>query len=114
MLPQPVCRNLPRRGEHCQRDREVVAGALLPQRRRREVHGDALVRPLERRGRDAAPDAVLRLLARPICETDDREAGNPALEVRLYLDTARFEPDQRMREGASDHASTLRGERARV
>ena len=41
VLGEPVARNLVRRGEDRERDRQVEAGALLLQLRRREVDGDA-------------------------------------------------------------------------
>ena len=98
-------RDLPRRGEDRERDREVVARALLPQRCRCEVDGDRLLRPLEQRGDDGAADAVLRLLARPVAHADDREARHLAGEqMRLDLDALRLEPDDRIRERACQHA----------
>ena len=77
VLCEPLRRELPRGGEHGERDRQIESGALLAQRGGREVDRDPPVeRPLERRRDDAAPDAVLRLLARAVGETDDREPGN--------------------------------------
>ena len=52
---------------------------------------------------DAAPHAVLRLLARTVGETDDREARDPRLEMRLDLDLPRLEADERMGDRASEH-----------
>jgi len=57
---------------------------------------------------------VLRLLAGPVREPDNREPGNPTLQVRLHLDTPGFETDERVGESASDHALTLRGELRRL
>ena len=54
-------------------------------------------------GDDAAADAVLRLLAGAVGEPDDREARNARLEVRLDLDLARLEPDERMGDRAREH-----------
>jgi hypothetical protein len=51
---------------------------------------------------------MLRLLAGTFGESDDREAGDTALQMRFDLDPARLEPDERMREGAGNHSSTLR------
>src|SRR4029077_18857971 len=42
-----VTGNLPRRDEDRDRDREVEAGALLLERRRRQVHDQSLLWPLE-------------------------------------------------------------------
>ncbi len=59
---------------------------------------------------DTAPDAVLRLLAGAVGEPDDRERGLLArAQVRLDLDAARLEADERERDGAAEHASTVRG-----
>ena len=44
-----VVRHLLRRGEHRERDRQVVAGAFLAQTGRREVHGDPPARKLRAR-----------------------------------------------------------------
>ena len=104
-----VARHLPRRGEHGERDRQVEAGALLPQLRRREVDGDAAARELELGGRDPAADSLARLVQRLVGEPDDRERGHAVLDVRLHLDTARLETDERMGDRACEHTSTLRG-----
>ena len=78
VLREPLGRNLPRRSQHGERDREVEPRALLPQRGRREVDRyPPLQRPLERRGEDAAANAMLRLLAGAVGEADDREAREP-------------------------------------
>jgi hypothetical protein len=104
VLGQSLPRELPRRCEHRQGDREVEAGALLAQPCRREVDGDAPVeRPLEQRRRDAAADAVLRLRAGAIGQSDDRESRDAALEVGLDLHAARLEADQSVGDGAREH-----------
>ena len=47
---------------------------------------------------DAAPDAVLGLLAGPVGEPDDRERGQLArADVRLHLDPPRLEADEGVR-----------------
>ena len=106
VLEQPLRRELVVAGEHRERDRQVEAGALLPQRGRSEVDGDAaLARPGEQRVDDAAVDPVLRLLAGAVGEADDREGRQVgADEVRLHLDTARLEADDGGGEGACEHA----------
>ena len=57
--------------------------------------------------------ALTRLLARPVGETDDREAGNAVTDVRLDIDTAWLEADQGMRERACEHAPTVGGKPCR-
>ena len=109
VLLEPLARDLRRRGEHRQRDRQVESGPLLPQRRRREVDRDRAVGPLEESGVDAAPDAVLRLLAGAVGEPDDRERRERArAQVRLDLDAPRLEADERERDRAAEHPSTVR------
>ncbi len=103
MLGQSLCRKLLRRGQDREGNRQVEARALLPQTCGREVDGDPLQRPVELRGADAATDSVLRLSAGPVCETDDREARQAAVDVRLHLDPAGLEPDQSMGDGAREH-----------
>jgi hypothetical protein len=63
---EPLGRHLRRRREHGERDREIEARSLLAERGGREVDRDRAARPLEERRVDAAPHAVLRLLARPV------------------------------------------------
>ena len=46
---------------------------------------------------------MLRLLAGAIDEADDREAGDPRLEMRFDLDLARLEPDESVCERAREH-----------
>ena len=105
MLGEPLDRNLPRRSQHRQRDREVEAGAFLAQPGRREVDRDPLQRPLELRRPDAAANAVLRLRAGAVGETDDREAGEATVDVRLDLDTPRLEADESVGDGAREHTT---------
>ena len=112
---EPLARKLGRRGEHGQGDGEVEARPLLPQRRGREVDRDRPSRPLEERRVDAAPHAVLRLLAGAVCEADDRERRLLARpQVRLDLDAPRLEPHERERDGAAEHPSTVRPAASRV
>ena len=61
-----------------------------------------------------APDPLLRLLAGAVGEPDDREGRQPALQVRLDLDPARLEADERVGDGAREHAATLGDELVRV
>ena len=96
-------RQLPRGGEHRQRDRQVEARSLLAQVGRCEVDRDPAQRPLELGGRDAAADALLRLLAGAVGEPDDRERRHAALEVGLDLDAARIEADEGVGDGSREH-----------
>ena len=57
--------------------------------------------------RDARSHACLRLLARAISQADDGERRQPALDVRLDLDAAGIDTDERMRDSASEHVATL-------
>ena len=111
VLGEPLGRDLPCRGEDCQRDRQIEPRSLLPQRRGREIDGDpAVQRPVERCGDDAASHAVLRLLAGPIGEPDDREPGNAELEMRLDLHLPRLEPDESVGDRACEHPADGRRE----
>ena len=106
--PRASARNLARGREHRERDRQVEARALLPQPRGREVDRDPPQRPLELGRGDPAPDAVLRLLAGAVGEPDDREPRQAALEVRLDLDAAGVEADERVGDGAREHPTHAR------
>ncbi len=104
VLRQPLWRDLARRGQDCERDRQVEPRPLLAQRSRCEVDGDAPVeRPLERGRDDAASNAVLGFLARAIDETDDREPRDAGLEVGFDLDATRLEADERLGDRACEH-----------
>ena len=103
VLRKRVPRNLPRRGQNRECDRQVERRALLPQRGGREVDRDPPERPLQLGRGDPAPDAMLGLLARAVRETDDREPGHAVLQVRLDLDATGLESDKRMRESAREH-----------
>ena len=105
MSSKPIAGNLSRGGEDRERDRKIEARALLAQAGRREVDGDPPHRPLELGASDAAAHALLRLLAGAVGEPHDREAGHTALEVGLDLDTPGLEPDERVGDGARQHAS---------
>ena len=98
-------RHLERRAQNRERDRQVEAGALLPQLGRREIDRDAAVGELQLGGGDPAADALARLLARAVGEPDDREARNAVADVRLDVDAPRLEADQSMRERACEHTT---------
>ena len=112
VLGEPIARELLRRREHRQRDREIESGSLLPERGRRKIDRDRLARPLEERRVDAAPHAVLCLLAGPVGQPDDREGRLLArAQVRFDLDATRLETDEGERDRAAEHLPTLRLER---
>ncbi len=107
MLRKPLGRDLPGRRQDCECDRQVEPGAFLPELRRREIHGNAPVRPIELGRSDAAPDPVLRFLHSAVDEPDDGEGGNAALDMHLNVDPARLEADEGMRDRAREHVATL-------
>ena len=104
-----IRRQLVRRGEDRQRDRQVEARSLLAQSGGCEVDGDAPHGKLELSGRNAAPHPFLRLLAGAVCETDDRERRPRQFEAGLDLDPAWLEPDERVSDRACNHVATLGG-----
>ena len=60
----------------------------------------------------AAPDTVLGLLTGAVGEADDREGRLlTGAQVRLDLDAARLEADERERDRAAQHLSTVRSNR---
>ena len=70
---------------------------------------DDLAGPLEQRRVDSASHSVLRLLTRTVGQTDDRERRLlPRAQVCLDLDAARLEADERERDRATEHDSTVR------
>ena len=89
--------------EHGERDRHVEARALLAEIRRRQVDGDSPPGPVELGRLDSAANALLRLLAGAVGETDDRERRGAALEMRLDLDPPRLEPDESVGDRACEH-----------
>src|SRR6185437_10156642 len=100
-------RQLTRRAEHGERDRQVEPGAFLAELRRRKVDGDPAVREVELGGGDAAPDTFTRFLAGLVGQADDREARQPVANVRLDVDAARLEADESVSDRAREHGSTL-------
>jgi hypothetical protein len=109
MPAQLRLRDLPRGGEHRERDRQVVAGAFLPQPSRREVDGDTPAWELELGGEDPAAYPCARLGAGAVGQTDDGERRQAVLvHVGLHLDAARLEADERMRDRACEHAVDAR------
>ena len=89
-------------------------GALLAQPRGCEVDGDAAARAVELRRGDAAADARARLLRRRGRRgRRSRTPARPSRDVRLDLDAARLEADERMRDRPCEHTGTLRPESVR-
>ena len=96
-------RDLAGSGDERQRDRQVEARPFLPQVGRREVHDDAVARPVELGRFDPAPHSLLGFLARPVGQADDRELRSAELDVRLDLDPPGLETDESMSDCARDH-----------
>ena len=107
MLRESFGRHLARRSQYRERDREVESRPLLAQACRREIHGYPSQRPLQLGTCDAAANALLRLLASLVGQTDDGEAGDAPLQVGLHLDRAGLQTDQSMREGAREHKTNV-------
>ena len=107
-------RHLVGRGEHGERDREVepepslrsAAGARLIVIRV-PGHSSSAAATLERTRAFASWHARS---ARPTIAN----AGMPVLDVRLDLDPARVDADERVRDGASEHVATLGDKASRV
>ena len=57
---------------------------------------------------------MLRLLAGPVGEADDRERRQTALQVRLDLHAARIDADECVGDGSGEHSATLGGTSQRV
>ena len=100
-------RELLRRGEQRERDRQVEAGALLAQLGRREIDRDPTRREVELRRGDPRPDTLTGFLASTVGQPDDREARQAVANVRLDVDPTRLEADERMRDRACKHAARL-------
>ncbi len=107
-------RDLRRGFQHREGDRQVEARALLAEVGRRQVDGDPVARELQLGRGDPAADSLLRLLAGPVGEPDDRKRRGAALEMRFDLDAARVETDQGMGDGAREHLAILGNNSCRV
>ena len=107
VLLEPSRRNLARRSEQRERDREVEAGALLAKLGRREIDGDPPRREVQFRCGDPRPDTLTGFLASTVGQPDDREARQAVANVRLDVDPTRLEADERMRDRACKHAARL-------
>jgi hypothetical protein len=98
------------RGKDRERDRQVEAGALLPQLGRREIDRDPPRREVQLRRSDPRPDTLTGFLASAVGQPDDREARQAVANVCLDVDTTRLETDERMRDRACKHTARLRAE----
>ncbi len=109
MLRETFPRQLVRRGEEREGDRQVEAGALLLQLCRGQIDRDPATGPLQLGGQDPASDPLPCLLAGAVGEPDDRQRRRlAALNVRLHLDTTRLEADEGKGDRAREHHSNLR------
>ncbi len=113
MSGEALDRHLVRGGEQRECDREIEARALLAEGRRRKVDRDPRARPAQLGRGDAGADARLRLLARAIRQADDGERRHAVLDVRLDLDPAWIDSDQRVGDGSCEHVVTLGDDLAR-
>ena len=103
VLRERIAGDLAGRSQNRQCDRQVERRALFPQGRRSEIDRYPSQRPLELGRSDSASHAMLRFLARAVGEPDDGEPGQAVLEMRLDLDSASLETDERVRDGAREH-----------
>jgi len=90
---EPRARDLPRGREHAERDREVVASAVLRQVRGRERDRHAAARILELRVEDRRAHALARLAHRGLRQADDRRPGQAARDVHFDRDRWRIDAD---------------------
>jgi hypothetical protein len=90
-------------------DREVVAGPLLRQVRRREVDGDPAGGDLETRVPKRAPDPLARLLHGAAGEPHDRQAREPERDIDLDADGNAVDTDHGGAEGGRDHGGASSG-----
>ena len=102
-----AARELLRRCEERERDREVEAGSLLAQLGGRKIDRDPAGREAQLCRGDSRAHPLTRLLAGAIGEADDGEARDAVASVRLHVDPTRLEADERMRDRACKHASRL-------
>jgi hypothetical protein len=110
VLLERSARHLAGRRQDGEGDREVEAGSLLPQLGGSEIDGDPAPGELELGRRDPAAHAFARLLAGAVGEAHDRERRQAVLDVRLDLDPAGLEADERVRDRACEHVSTVRAQ----
>ena len=114
MLRDAFRRHLPRGGQNGKGDRQVESRAFLAQLGRRQVDRDAMSWPLQLRGGNPAAHAMLRLLAGAVSQAYERECRQAVLKVRLDVDPARVEPDQRMRDRSCEHVANIGNKQSRV
>ena len=99
--------------QHGQRDREVVAGSLFGQRRRREIHGDLVPREQERAVGRSSFDPVGSLPACAVGQTDDPERRLPGAGEGLDLhDRAVDTVDGNTQRPSQSHAMSRRCSRS--
>ena len=109
--PQALRPRLPGGRQQRRREREVECRARLAQVRWSEVHRDAPQREVEPRVDERRTDALARLLHGRIAQADDRERGQPRVDVGLDRDADAVDPEQGEGGRTSQHAGNRRSRR---
>ena len=104
-------RDLPRRAEDRRRDREIEARAGLAQVGRRQVGGDPLERELEAAVDDRRAHPLAGLPDGGVREPDEREGGQPAVDVDLDVDGERVDALEGEGSGSGEHRVDARAGR---
>ena len=107
MLRDAFRRHLTGSGQNGQGDWQIETRAFLAKLGRRQVDGNPMSRPLQLRGGNPAAHTMLGLLAGAVSQADERECRQAVLKVRLDVDPARVEPDQRMRNRSCEHVANI-------
>ena len=89
-------------------DGELEAGSRLANRGRREIDGDPLHRPLERRREDRRPGPFARLADCGVGEADDAVRREPGRDVNLHGDDLAVEAEQGCAQDRCEHGGTSR------
>jgi hypothetical protein len=109
-MRQRRIRDLARRRQNADRDREIVAARLLGQVGGREIDGDLARRKFELRVLQRSAHAIARLLDLGVRKPDEIERGKPAGEMNLDGDERGVET----REPARQHDRKRHGGSPRV
>lgn len=97
------------RAQHRAGDGQVESTAALGYGRRAEPHREFLLRPLPAGVDDRRPDPVAALGQALVGQSDQRESGDPGLEVGTDLDHHALDPDEGHGAGAREpHQATPR------
>lgn len=96
-VPRRGDRDHLRRGQHCDRQRQVETGTPFGKGGRGQRQGDPLLRPLLSGIDDRGPDPVPRLTHGHVAETDHRGPRQPVGQVCFHSDQLAGHPGQRHR-----------------